>query len=225
MKELFLIAALALPSSFIHFGPAAGEQYSELSVEGAEQPTRATPHWDFGPNEVKIVRMLRDYANGETASRPQAWVLIYGRHPLWVHMLRDAATKIIGMYHQKLGWPFYIVGDPLETPFRHSQFQVYIYDDFVHQPLRLSLEVSRIVASHGFFLYRYTKDGNFAEYLERLNWQRFDIDFHEFTIWWRPKYFPQEIVQKIIYRKGWRPYDPSFIDRLSDWMRKLKSSA
>lgn len=228
MKEFFLIAALALPGNFYHFGAVAsqyeGERYTHENV--GEVPASAKPHWDFGPPEVKIVRLLRDYANGTTASRPHAWVLIYGRHPLWVHLLRDAQTKVIGMYRQKLSWPGYIVADPLQTPFRDRQFQVYLYDDFMPAEKYLfAIELSRIVAPPGFFLYRYTKDGDFAKQLEQFDWRRFEWDFHEFTIWWRPKNFPREIVQATVYRPGWKRFDPLLLDRLSDWLRKLRSAA
>jgi len=168
MKELFLCAALALPSAV---------------------PYHATPHWNFGDPDVKIVRMLRDWPNGKTASRPTGWVLLYGRHPLWMHQLRDAGIKTIGMYRQKLNWPGYIQGDPLAAPFRDNQFQVYIYDEFPHNVTRLAKEVTRIVAPWGFFLFRYTKNGDFAHALMALEWERFDWDFHEFMIWWHPHYY------------------------------------
>lgn len=165
MKELFLIAALSLP----------GNVY------------RATPHWNFGPPEVKIVRMLRDWPNGHTASRPSAWILIYGQHPLWTYKLREDGMNVIGFYRRKVRWPGYIMANPLHAPFRDGQFQVYIFDDFAQYVSLLAPEVSRLVAPWGFFLYRYTKNGDFAHALMGLGWERFELDFHEFTIWWRPK--------------------------------------
>lgn len=165
MKELFLIVALSLP----------GNVY------------RATPRWDFGPPEVKVIRLLRDWPNGHTASRPNSWVLIYGKHPLWVQQLREAGIKVVGIYHQKLRWPGYIVASPWLTPFRDKQFQVYIYDEFALHPIPLAREISRIIAPWGFFLYRFTKNGEFARVLGSLGWERFALDFREFTVWWRPK--------------------------------------
>lgn len=167
MKELFLIAALALPSTIPYYN--------------------AKQHWIFGDAEIKVIQLLRDWPNGHTASRPSAWVLIYGRHPLWVHVLREAGIRVIGMYNQRLKWPGFVVGDPLISPFPDKQFQVYIYDDFPFHPLRLAKEISRIVSPCGFFVYRYTKDGHFAKGLMSAGWERFSQDFHEFTIWWRPK--------------------------------------
>lgn len=182
MAELFLIAALALPPNVAYY---------------------AKPHWDFGANEVKVVRLLRDWPNGYTGSRPNSWVLIYGRHPLWVHVLRDAGIRVVGIYHQRLRWPGYVVASPWFTPFRDKQFQVYLYDEFALHVEDLAKEVSRIVAPWGFFLYRYTKNGQFASALQEHGWERFSLDFHEFTIWWRPKNYTHiELTHSIIVRSA-----------------------
>lgn len=164
MKELFLVCALALPS-----------------------PNFAHPHWSFGEAEVKVVRLLRDWPNGHTGSRPRSWVLIYGRHPLWTLKLREDNINVVMMFREKLRWPNYIQGDPIQSPFAARQFQVYIYDWFPMEPVKLVQEASRIVDKWGFFLYRFTKNGIMAEALQQFGWERFSLDFHEFTIWWRPK--------------------------------------
>lgn len=178
VKELFLIAAMALPPNV---------------------PYHASPHWDFGANEVKVIRLLRDWPNGYTGSRPKAWVLIYGRHPLWMLKLREDHVNVVGMFKQKLHWPGYIQGDPLQTPFRDRQFQVYIYDWFPEKPWQLVQEASRIIDPFGFFLYRYTKNGDMKNALLFSGWERFDLDFHEFTIWWRPKNYTHiELTHSII---------------------------
>jgi len=187
-------------------------------------PYEGRTHWTFGKNEIQVIRMLRDWPNGHTASRPHSWVLIYGRHPLWVHQLREAGVKVIGMFREKTRWPYYVVGDPLQHPFKQNQFQVYVYDDFIPKNMGwFAVEVSRIIKPNGFFLYPYSKNGGFEEYLEQFDWKRFEWDFHEFTIWWRPKNYDHIELNLSILFKYFEPTKPKEIK--NEEARRLSSSA
>lgn len=175
IPALFLTSALALPM-----------------VTGFH----AAPQWDFGQDDVKVIRLLRDYENGGTASRPQIYTLIYGQHPQWVRKLNEARIKTIGAWKERTRWPYYIQATPTKFPFASYMFQVYIYDDFpINDPPIASYqwvwEIIRVVRLDGFFLFRENMDGRTMMLLSMFGWKKFDFDWHEFSIWHKSRQTPQ----------------------------------
>ena len=181
IAEAFLSCALSLPLVAGFHG----------NVDSNDPTINYTAPRQFRAAQVEVIRMLRDYPNGGTGSRPQAWTLVYGKHPHWVSELNYNGVRAVGAWIQKTRWPFYVQSGPYELPFPAWKFQVYIFDDFPGHAHGIVKELNRIVRPEGFFLYRYTKNGVFGEILRFYQWERWIFDFEEFSVWRRKIYWEE----------------------------------